>query len=206
MLAILSHRDRNEEARRWQTTVERFWKWFTVLGVERPLIDESLENATTEPGSWLAFTHGDPAPSDVHVSREQVRFIDLEYCGFRHALYDVTGWEALVPTTALVLGAMRTAYREELAQAFSEAEDAQEFDVVYSRQLLIRAVGVTAWFPTDIVNEDRPTPGGGMRRQVLYAFDRVAHAASQIRSLQPLAEVVHSRLLPAMKAAWSSDR
>ena len=45
-----------------------------------------------EPGPFLAFTHGDPAPTNNHVAGDEVRLLDFEYGGFRHALYDITAW------------------------------------------------------------------------------------------------------------------
>ena len=84
---------RQQEAARWLETRGKVTRWAEVLGVSiSPGFDSACEyiaEAYTEPGDFLVFSHGDPAPSNNHLSGEHARLVDFEYAGYRHALYDL---------------------------------------------------------------------------------------------------------------------
>ncbi len=109
---------RGHEAALWLDAIERVKAWASALGMEIPAnfeaACEAVARVYADPGPWLAFSHGDPAPSNNNFSRDGARLIDFEYAGYRHALYDLTAWDTLCPVPKPWLNAMRAAYRDEL--------------------------------------------------------------------------------------------
>jgi hypothetical protein len=63
---------RQEEARRWIAGLDRVRAWLDAAGCPVPPdfepACERVAGAYAEPGPWLTFTHGDPAPTNTHVA------------------------------------------------------------------------------------------------------------------------------------------
>jgi hypothetical protein len=113
--------DRHHEARVWRDNLGNVFSWFSALECSCPTnFQKSLEhilNAYEQPGEFLGFTHGDPAPTNNYFLAGQSGLLDFEYGGFRHALYDITAWQILCPLPLELVKEMREAFQQELALA-----------------------------------------------------------------------------------------
>ena len=111
------------------------------------------------------FTHGDPAPTNNHVVGGRVTLLDFEYGGFRHALYDMTGWDTLCPLPGPVVRSMRSAYRAAMAREGSAtdlagvAADDGAFDDAWATMSAYRAVAILGWLGPGVLRENRPWVG-----------------------------------------------
>ncbi len=94
-------RVRIENARYLLDNAGRLRRWAEEVGAEvAPGTQEDLEHLArtlADPGPFLAFTHGDMAPSNTLFTREGSHLVDFEYGGMRHALYDALMWLLIVP-------------------------------------------------------------------------------------------------------------
>jgi hypothetical protein len=156
---------------------------------------QSVSRAFTAPGPWLAFTHGDPAPTNNHVVGGRVTLLDFEYGGFRHALYDMTGWDTLCPLPEPVVGAMRAAYRASLArdgggsELASAAADDAAFDGAWAAMSAYRAVAILGWLGPGVLRENRSWVGAWTARAALLAVtERLPALLADAAPLAPLCE------------------
>ncbi|MDQ3703154.1 MAG: hypothetical protein M3442_19885, partial [Chloroflexota bacterium] len=152
-----------------------------------------------EPGPFLTFTHGDPAPSNNHVALQgQVRFdhsaagldtkrtaddhvapqgpqglavrlLDFEYGAFRHALYDLTAWDVLCPLPERIVGAMRRVYRTALATRLPAASDAATFRTAWGAMVAFRGLAILSWISHADGDADRPRVGDWTARESVLA-------------------------------------
>lgn len=96
---------RQREAAAWLASRARVRAWLTATSCATPIgFDAGLELIAAdyaEPGPWLSFSHGDPAPSNNHSAGERVRLLDFEYGAYRHMFYDISAWNILCPLSAV---------------------------------------------------------------------------------------------------------
>lgn len=204
--------ERTRDAARWEHDAHAsLAAWRDALGVAAPAgLDDALHAVVRvyrDPGDWLAFTHGDPAPTNTHVAADddaaEVRLLDFEYGGFRHALYDPTAWAVLCPLPADALAAVRDAYRAELATR-APALAGAPFDAAWAAMACWRAVAMLGWLRAATVSENAPWVEEWTRREAaLAACERMADevASSGARALSPLGALGAS-LAAAMRARW----
>lgn len=123
----------------------------------------------SRPGAWLAFTVGDMAPSNILIRGENVVFIDLEYAGMRHALYDAVFWRCICPFPADVVELMDAAYREgsrERRHCWDEASYVQSMTLVAAH----RALWSITWGAKLLWQEDRVWAPNASGRQLIKAW------------------------------------
>jgi hypothetical protein len=96
---------------------------------------EMLINVLSNPGPFLAYTHGDPCPDNWVWAGERLRLFDFEIGAFRHALTDGVYGRIHFPTCWCVNrlpdripALMESAYRDELARACPAAQDDHLFE------------------------------------------------------------------------------
>jgi hypothetical protein len=198
--------DRRQGAESWLAARPGLLDWLQATGLSPPDgFEQSLRRiarAFAEPGPWLAFTHGDPAPTNAHVARGKVRLVDFEYGGFRHALYDLTGWYALCPLPLSLVREMSSRYREHLASSFAPARDEAAFQEAWAMLCSYRALAMLTWVSPGVITEDAPWVAEWSRRSaVLCATSRLRFAANGLGELAPVAEYA-DRLEKRLRALW----
>jgi hypothetical protein len=184
----------------------RLDEWLAAARVDPParLADtlEEIARSYAEPGPWLAFTHGDPAPTNNHVRGGEVRLLDFEYGGYRHALYDPTAWNVLCPMPDETLPAIASAYREVIVPAMPVAADDRAFAAAWGTMCAYRSIAILGWIPATVFAADALWVGDWtMRAAALGTAIRLHEAIATIPELESLAETA-SRLGGALSALW----
>jgi len=139
--------------------VEHLHAWCEVVGVPVPDVTWAIV-AFDEPGDMLAFSHGDPAPSNALVRAEgDLVLVDFEYAAARHRGYDLAAWHVLCPLAPALLDALHDGYGREI--------DGLDALVVW------RAVQVVGMNRSELLEADREfAPGWSARASLLTALRR----------------------------------
>jgi hypothetical protein len=185
---------RAEELARWRAALSRVEGWREAAGVGRPPgLDAGLEavaRAFAEPGPWLAFSHGDPAPSNNHVSPEGVRLLDFEYGDSRHALYDLSGWYVLCPLPSGWVAELAAGFRRALEPIGGVFGDEPAWREAWGAICAYRALAMLGWFPRRALHEDRPwVERWSVREAVLSTAHRLHAACADVPRLTALARL-----------------
>ncbi|MGH8978874.1 MAG: phosphotransferase [Acidimicrobiia bacterium] len=157
--------------------VEHLDAWGRAVGVATPDVRWAIAEAN-DPGAMLAFSHGDPAPSNTLLRADgEVVLVDFEYAGARHRGYDVAGWHVLCPLEPALLDALADGYGREI--------DGLDALVVW------RAVQVVGMNRTELLEADREfAPGWPARASLLTALRR---GGEHEPGLLPLHDALASR-------------
>jgi len=210
--------ERRAEADRWLAATPAVHRWLTALGCAAPAgFDGALDRVAARyaaPGPFLAFTHGDPAPTNSHVAADAVhpavhsdvhpavRLLDFEYGGFRHAAYDITAWFVLCPLPERMVWQMAAEYRAELAVACPAATDDERWRDEWAAMCAYRAVALLSWLPLAALESDRSwVERWTVRQAALSTAARLRAASSGVEALAALA-VAGARLEDALRARW----
>ncbi len=139
--------------------VEHLHAWCDAIGVAAPDLDWATA-AFDAPGPMLAFSHGDPAPSNTMMRADgEVVLVDFEYAGARHRGYDLAGWHVLCPL------APRCSTR------CTRATDARSR--ISDALIVWRAVQVVGMNRTELIDADRDfAPDWPARASLLTALRR----------------------------------
>lgn len=196
---------RAAEAERWLAGAGKLKAWAEAAGMSGGTITHTAVRPVgrifRDPGLFLAFTHGDPAPSNNHLSPTGVRLVDFEYGGFRHALYDLTAWYILCPLPEPVVERMCAAYRAELVRAGS-ALAAAPFDPGWAEMCAYRALAMLTWVSPQVLEQNRSWVGDWTAREaLLVALRRMANTAAPHPHLEPLAAFA-GELLTHLETRW----
>src|SRR5262249_17518841 len=88
----------------------------------------------TDPGPFLAYTHGDPCPDNDLLVDGALKLVDFEFGAYRHALIDGVYGRICFPTCwcvnrlpSSVAQEMEAAYRTALSQSCPAAADDRAF-------------------------------------------------------------------------------
>jgi len=196
---------REREAERWSASLDRVRTWFALAGIA---LDERFDGECAginltyrQPGAFLAFTHGDIAPSNNHLRDGELRLIDFEYGGFRHALYDMAVWNVLCPLPEALLVMLLESYRTEYLAAAPEL-NGRAFTREWERICIWRGMAMLGWFSTRTMEEngiwiDAWTTRDALLRTVMM----IARSASHAGDLPGIAESF-GRLARALAARW----
>ena len=194
---------RHEEARRWTGGLERVRAWLDGAGCPvEPGLGAACERVAAvyaEPGPWLTFTHGDPAPTNNHVAPPApgrgpaVSLLDFEYGAFRHALYDLTAWDVLCPLPRDLLAAMRRRYRAALGPTLPAGAGGAgdppggAFSAAWAEMVAFRALALLSWIPTRVLDANAPWVGDWTAREaILVALGRLRLALAGLAELAPI--------------------
>ena len=198
---------RQAEAARWLQSQPKIEDWFQAadcaLPIDfRPCLQRIAEHYA-QPGSFLCFTHGDPAPSNNHIADGQVRLVDFEYGGFRHALYDITGWNILCPLPSPCVQMMRHHFQQELAIACPAARDQSQFNQAWAMMCAFRALAILTWIAPAVLHTNRPwvDEHWTSRHALLAAMTRLAEASNNIADLEPVYAAANL-LTQALRQRW----
>ena len=194
------------EARRWRRGLGHVSRWLDVLELRPPAgFTDSAERVAAgfaEPRDRLAFSHGDPAPTNNHVSGEGVCLVDFEYGAYRHALYDLSGWYVLCPLPAGWASELSAAFRRRLGRDAGVLSDEVGFREAWAAMCAYRALAMIGWFPLRLVRENLPwVEDWSMREAMLSAAHRLHAATLDVPSLAPLAEL-SERLCVRLRSRW----
>ena len=89
-------------------------RWCAAVGVDEPELGWA-NAAFDDPGPMLAFSHGDPAPSNALVRLDgTIVLVDFEYADGRHRGYDVAAWYVLCPLEQPLLDAFHDGYGRDI--------------------------------------------------------------------------------------------
>lgn len=183
---------RQAEAARWLDGVGRCFTWFRALGFEPPpglaACAEEVARIYADPGPFLAFSHGDPAPTNNHIRGGAVRLLDFEYGGFRHALYDLAAWNVLCPLPAAWVEEMSRLFRRELAGALPAVQDDAAYKKAWAAMCAFRGLAILSWIGPDVLEANRPWVDDGWtsRHAVLAAVGRLAQATAGVQGFESL--------------------
>ncbi len=201
---------REAEAARWLRGWSKLETWAVALGVPLPKgfrADlEQLAAAYADPGPFLAFTHGDPAPTNNHVSPAGVRLLDFEYGGFRHALYDLTAWNVLCPLPESLVREMVRVYRAALPPGWRVAGEDREFTRGWAMMSTYRALAMLTWIDPVVLDRNFSWVGEWTAREALVAaVERLVVAASELPDLAGIASFAE-RTLQTLRERWPEYR
>lgn len=197
---------RQQEAERWLAGRGRIEAWLEAVDCPAPAgLQACLERIAAdyaEPGAWLSFSHGDPAPSNNHFADAQARLVDFEYGAFRHTLYDLSAWEMLCPLPRPAVQLMRRAFQTALAPSLPVAADQDAFERAWATICAFRGLAMLTWVAPALLEADRPmAPGWSAREAVLAAVSRTAEVTADVADLAPVAAAA-DRLQAALRARW----
>ena len=195
--------DRRAEVERWTDAEVRWREWGRRAGVPLPPgwddAQRVVAHAYAEPGPFLTFTHGDPAPTNNHIAPDgTLTLLDFEYGGYRHALYDVTAWNVLCPLPLPLVRVVRDAHRAAFLPArptLRPGDYAHHWGVLTA----FRALAMLAWIGPDVLDADGDWVEPWTRRAaVLSTLERLAAVAQDAPSLASMSEwgaALHRRLV-----------
>jgi len=197
---------REREAAHWLENRAKIEAWFLALDCAIPTDFEAglklISETYRQSDDFLAFTHGDPAPSNNHFREGQARLLDFEYGGFRHALYDIAGWNILCPLPADCVREMSRCFREELAQAFPAARDEARFAQEWAAVCAYRALAMLTWIPPDVLRQNRAwADNWTMREAVFTALSRLREGMKGFPPWEAVGEGA-GILLEALRKRW----
>lgn len=201
---------RRKEIARWVAGLESVSALTAALGVRAPpgMGDavRGVARAYEQPGSYLAFSHGDPAPSNNPIAEGsgRVHLVDFEYAGYRHALYDATAWSVLCPLPVEWVSAFRNAFGAALSSggAASLVAEPECYQEAWGTMCAYRALAMLSWFPDDTLHTDAEwAPGWSARRALISTCIRLRDATRGIEPLEPLAEL-GERMSLTLRSRW----
>jgi hypothetical protein len=203
-------RVRIENARYLLDNAGRLGRWAEAVGAqEAPGTQEDLEllaRSMADPGPFLAFTHGDMAPSNTLFTREGSHLVDFEYAGMRHSLYDALMWLISVPLPEELISRADITYRIVLTQGCEEAR----VDSVYARARALvaaaRTVNVFQWISPKALERDREwaSPGFTERAALLHHLERCRSLLEPVNPVPSLALTLRS-LEDRLRERWTVE-
>lgn len=198
---------RHDEARNWLASQDRMLSWLHATACPIPAgLEDCMQQIATiyaEPGPFLCFSHGDPAPTNNHIRDGRVRLLDFEYGAFRHALYDLSGWNILCPLPSHMLEAMIWSFRQELASACPVIADEQQYTHAWAAVCAYRALAILSWIPVAIIQQNQPwvDQHWTSRHAVLAALARLGEATSTVPQFGPIQQLADT-LVEALRQRW----
>jgi hypothetical protein len=135
------------------------WNW----------VREQLAQAYAQAGHFTAWSHGDPAPTNHHFVEQRAYLRDLEYGGYRHALYDLSAWQILCPLPAEWVSLLRQHFVQGWEQAGGAALSSEAWERGWAEMCAYRAYALWSWMPLDLLRADRPWAEHWRMRAALIA-------------------------------------
>jgi len=164
------------------------------------------------PGSFLAYTHGDPCPDNCLLSDSKVRLVDFEIAAFHHALIDGVYGRIHFPTCWCVnrieqriVHRMESAYRAELAKGCPEATDDAQFyrAVVEACAYWVLTLCQFDTIPA-LLKKDDQWGISTMRQRVLMRFEMFAQATEEFGHLQAMG-VTFRNMAAKLRRLWPAE-
>ncbi|WP_224247486.1 phosphotransferase [Hyalangium gracile] len=200
-------RARIENARYLLDNAGRLRRWVAEVGAEEaPGTQTDLELLAREladPGPFLAFTHGDMAPSNTLLTRDGPHLLDFEYSGMRHALYDALMWLISVPLPDELIARADTIYRTGLSQACYSAQVDSEYFHARAVVVAARTVNLFQWISPKALERDREwAPGFTERDALLRHLERYRLLLEPLDPVPALSRTLRS-LETRLRERWT---
>lgn len=167
-------------------------------------LDQTL-HAIAEPGPLLALSQGDTCPENHRLRDNSVRFLDFEFCGFRHALLDAAFLWLPFPTCQHVARLPKAVVQH--AEETYRAQLQIDVDTFATSMLYARAwwtmLSLGAYL-SQALQADRTIGSATMRQRLVLWLDTFvdgSRAAGQLAALRTSA----SQLSSMLRALWGSD-
>ena len=154
---------------------------------------QTISAFINRPGPFDAYTHGDPCPDNNLFIDGKMRLLDFEFGSFRHALIDGVYGRIHFPTCWCVnripehvVRKMEDAYRAELVQGCSEAEDDELF---YRAVVEACAYWVTEIFRSltnGLLEKESEWGISTVRQRALLRFDILAQTTEEFGHLEAI--------------------
>lgn len=197
---------REPEAARWLAGRAKIDRWLEALDVDVPAgLDGCMAHVGqvfAEPGPWLAFSHGDPAPTNNHFGNGVARLVDFEYGGFRHAMYDLSAWWVLCPLPRDWVRELNREFQAQLSSSLPAAADDRAFHEAWATMVAFRALAMLIWFPLEAVDDDRSwVDQWSVREALISTALRLHEAVMDVPDLAPAA-ALGEQLARAAQARW----
>lgn len=197
---------RFQEAERWLAGCQKVKDWCRELGYTPPSgfdqVCMQIAHFYAHPGDLLAFTHGDPAPTNNYLKGNEIYLVDFEYAGFRHLLYDLTGWNILCPLPKACVRQMRNELLVALASTFPALTDSQMYQSSWAMLCTYRALALLSWMPLHLIRQNEPWVGDWSKREAMMsALYRWEEATRGVKDLEVMSRM-SSQLLKRSRALW----
>ncbi|MFY0563499.1 phosphotransferase family protein [Archangium lansingense] len=200
-------RVRVENARFLLDHEDRLLRWLAAVDAKAaPGLHEDLEDVArtlADPGPFLAFTHGDMAPSNVLFTPSGPRLLDFEYAGMRHALYDALMWLVTVPFPDELVARADITYRITLSSHCEAAQADSAWTRARATVALARTVNLFQWLHPRVLEEDREwAPGMSQRAALLHHLARCRALLAPTEGFTGLARTLES-LEARLRERWT---
>lgn len=164
-----------------------------------------------EPGPFLVYTHGDPAPGNECKVGDKRRLIDFEFGGFRHALTEgvyarmqfVTG-DYVLSIPDPVSRQMEDGYRAELIKGCPEAANDQVFYQALTEACAYVTIAMWHWAFPHILTQDEAWGVSSYRQRLLKRLDILTQTAATVGHLEAVGATAHS-IAKKLRARWSTE-
>lgn len=205
-LSLASIPSRGSEAERWLEDCHKVEDWCRALSYRPPVgfeqVCRRIAKTFAHPGTFLALTHGDPAPTNNQLHGNTVYLLDFEYAGYRHALYDLTGWNILCPLPKACVDLMSHHLRTVLAPTCPEAGDDESYQTAWATLCTYRAMALLSWMPLRLIEHNMPWADNWSRRDaIVVALSRWEQATRGVPGLEVMADVA-AQLFRRCQALW----
>jgi len=202
-------------AAREQKIEERIQKVQTLMDALRVPLDaatlqelQEIRSAVIDPGSFLAYIHGDPCPDNVFDNNQQMRLIDFEFGHFGHALIDATYARMIFPTCwcanrlpqSMVMQ-IESRYRTELIKGCSEAQEDNIWEhalVTICGYWLLNTLG---WHLEPALKEDQDWGRASLRQRILARLEAFVITSEEFGRFQAVHETA-DRLRDTLGERW----
>jgi hypothetical protein len=189
--------------RRWPDVL----RWSERLGVASPTElraqVSTIVDADRKP-ALVAWTQGDPAPSNVLFSESSAVLVDFEYGAYRHALHDLAQWSIRIPLPFQWHVRLEAAVGEALVAARAYP-DLAAFHDDFTVMAGYAALYMFTWVPIErTLTEDVPwAPGFDARSALLSTSNRLA---SRVRAIAPALSEWSERVFTVLSRKWPERR
>jgi len=200
---------RIENARYLLDNAGRLERWVAETGARAdPGLQADLEYLAREladPGPFLAFTHGDMAPSNTLFTRAGPRLVDFEYAGMRSALYDALMWLVSLPLPDDLIFRADALYRSGLSQGCYAAQLDSEYLRARAVVVAARTVNVLQWISPKALERDRDwAPGFTERAALLRHLERCRTLLGPMNPVPSLTRTLES-LESRLRERWTVE-
>lgn len=196
--------NRHTEARTWRQGWRKVQRWLQQIDVPMPkgldTVLAELEANYVAP-SHLAFSQGDPAPTNHTLTHERCRLVDFEYGAFRHALHDLAQWHIRCPLKAHWFDGLCAPMKEHLVGPMFV--DEESFSLGLALQAAYSAIYMYMWIPVEqALERDFARVGSWTQRDALICTSRrLATLAGELEMLEP-ARVLARSILQRLETLW----
>jgi hypothetical protein len=186
------------------------------LAISAAAADElaSLTALVEDPGAFLAFSVGDTCPDNhryVPGDPGNLRFYDMEFGGFQHALLDAAYLWMPFPTCWCVgrlpeqlPPRLEAAYRVELARGVPAAVDDRGFERGIAEACAVWFVLTVAWSLVDVLERDESWGISTVRQRFPLRAGNFARAAERAHCLPALNELAR-RFAERVRELWGEE-